>query len=323
VRESEGPAAGDGGARQAIPTSSESPASNLTLATTQAAFGFMDAAPLAVDPGAVIVNPDGVSIKGCTLIYAPKGLALEYAPLATNPYRGCGHSCSYPCYVPDSTHQARAEFNAGAVLRPNFITDLRREAAKYQAAGITEQVLLSFTTDPYHPGDTKPTREVLEILIEHGLGMSVLTKGGTRALRDLDLFRPDRDAFATTLTSLDDDFSRKWESKAPLPGDRIMALKLFHDAGIYTWVSLEPVLNAEATLAVVRATHSFVDLYKIGKLNYSKLTQVIDWRDFTLRMIDLFQRVRAKHYFKRDLQEFLPPGYHNPMRVPQHHGKAP
>ena len=36
------------------------------------------------------INDDGVSIKGCTLIYAPKGQAGEYAPLASNPYRGCG-----------------------------------------------------------------------------------------------------------------------------------------------------------------------------------------------------------------------------------------
>jgi DNA repair photolyase len=170
------------------------------------------------------INPDGISVKGCTLIYAPGGQAGEYGTLACNPYKGCGHSCSYPCYVPEYTHQPRAEFNAGAILRSNFIADLRKEAAKYQAAGITEQVVLSFSTDPYHPGDTKPTRTTLEILIEHGLGLCILTKGGTRALRDLGLFRPTRDAFASTLTSLDDRFSRKWERNAPLPGDRIAAL---------------------------------------------------------------------------------------------------
>jgi len=37
------------------------------------------------------INPDGVSIKGCSIIYEPEGQAGEYAPLATNPYRGCGH----------------------------------------------------------------------------------------------------------------------------------------------------------------------------------------------------------------------------------------
>jgi len=35
------------------------------------------------------LNPDGVSVKGCSYIYAPAGQAGEYAPLAANPYRGC------------------------------------------------------------------------------------------------------------------------------------------------------------------------------------------------------------------------------------------
>lgn len=28
------------------------------------------------------LNEDGISVKGCSLIYAPKGQAGEYAPLA-------------------------------------------------------------------------------------------------------------------------------------------------------------------------------------------------------------------------------------------------
>jgi hypothetical protein len=38
------------------------------------------------------LNPDGTSVKGCIYIYAPRGQAGEYAPLATNPYRGCGEA---------------------------------------------------------------------------------------------------------------------------------------------------------------------------------------------------------------------------------------
>ena len=45
-----------------------------------------------------------------------------------------------------------------------------------------------------------------------------VTKGGMRAIADIDLFRPERDAFACTLTTLDDDFSMKWERGAALPG---------------------------------------------------------------------------------------------------------
>jgi DNA repair photolyase len=127
------------------------------------------------------LNDDGVSVKGCSIIYAPKGQAGEYAPLATNPYRGCGHGCAYR-YVPQVTKQDRREFDAGAVPRRDFLAALRKDAAKYRAAGVPEQVMLSFTTDPYNPFDTSLTRPTLETLIEHGLGFCILTKAGTRAL---------------------------------------------------------------------------------------------------------------------------------------------
>ena len=182
-------------------------------------------------------------------------------------------------------------------------------------------MLLCFSTDPYHPGDTTLTRTVLEILIENGMAFCPLSKGGTRALRDIDLFRPDRDAYAATLTCLDDR-SRKWERNAPPPDDRIAALKTFHAKGIFTWVSLEPVLDVEASLAIVMATHSFVDLYKVGRANYLPITTTTDWRTYTLRMIELLNRVGAKHYIKQDLQRFLPAGYPNPMRIAQRAGGA-
>lgn len=217
------------------------------------------------------------------------------------------------------TKQPRQDFDAGAIPRKDFLRHLAKDAKRYQDAGRDGQVMLSFTTDPYHPGDTMLTRQTIETLAVHGLGFCTLTKGGTRALRDIDLFRPRRDAFACTLTSLDDRFSVKWERHAALPGDRLDALKAFHARGVFTWVSLEPTLDVESSLAIVEATHGFVDLYKVGRVNYLPMTKTTDWRDYTLRMLDLMNRLDARHYIKKDLQPFLPPGYPNPLRVPQHH----
>ena len=163
-------------------------------------------------------------------IYAPAGQAGEYAPLATNPYRGCGHDCLY-CYVPAAIKMDRRAFHAGSVPKPDFADRVLKCARRCQREGITEQVLLSFSTDPYPPAHHLLTRTVLEILRDHELAYCTLTKGGHRALRDLDLFRPDRDAFASTLTSLDRDFSRKWERSATDPAERIDTLRRFHDAG--------------------------------------------------------------------------------------------
>jgi len=264
------------------------------------------------------LNTDGWSIKGCSIIYAPRGQAGEYAKLATNPYRGCGHKCAY-CYVPKVLRMDRAQFDSGATPRTDFLASLIKDAKKYQFLRINEQVMLSFTTDPYNPYDQTLTRDVLIALQSHGMAICTLTKGGKRALSDIDLFRPHRDSFASTLTTLDDDFSMKWERGAALPADRISTLKAFHDAGIFTWVSLEPTLSVESSLSIVEHTHEFVDLYKIGRANYLPMTSSTDWESYTHRMVDLVNKLGIRHYIKHDLQKYLPVGYHNPKHIDQFH----
>lgn len=272
-------------------------------------------------------NADGVSVHGCTTIYAPKGQAGEYSALAVNLYKGCGHKCAY-CYVPLVTHQDRAEFDAGAVLlsskaRPDILAALDRDAQRYAALGSQTQIMFSFTTDPFHPFDTSATRTALETLRRHGLPFCTLTKGGSRALRDLDLFRPECDAFASTLTSLDSRFSKKWERGAADPADRIATLAAFNSGGIFTWVSLEPTLDVDASLALVDATHHCVDLYKVGRANYLKeITRTTDWADYTRRMIVRLAQVRRPAYIKQDLQPYLPVDYPNPLRIAQNNSAA-
>lgn len=269
-------------------------------------------------------TPDQPAVVGADVIYRPSGEAGEYAPLATNPYKGCGHCCAY-CYVPGATHQKRQDFDAGAMPRPDFNDRLLRDIDRYRSAGVcdghpAEQVFITFSSDPYHPGDIGPTIRTMEKLVDGGMAFCTLSKGGTKALPYLSLYRRGRDAYAATLTSLDDAFSLKWERAAPLPSDRIAALKRFHAAGIFTWVSIEPTLDVDHSLSVIKATAPFVDLYKIGRANYLKeITRTTDWADYTRRVVDLCQRRGLKHYIKRDLQPHLPTDYANPLRIPQHH----
>lgn len=272
-------------------------------------------------PKMIELNPDGYSIKGCTFIYASKGQAGEYSPLSTNSYRGCGHKCVY-CYVPKVLRISREDFDNNVKARPNFIKLLKKDAIKYQLAGITSQVMLSFTTDPFNHLDAVLglTRQTIQVLKDHGLGFCTLTKGGSRALRDLDLFRPNRDAFASTLTTLTNKVSMQWEPGAALPQDRLDTLKAFYDAGIFTWVSLEPVIDTETTLEIIRQSCDFVNLYKVGRINYHKLTKEIDWKKFTYQVIDLLNSLDVSYYIKKDLQVHLPSDqYYSPNKVPQYH----
>ncbi len=257
------------------------------------------------------------------VIYQPQGQAGEYAPWSTNHYENCGHGCNY-CYVPKVRKISREVFDGEAVVRKDYLARLNRDIVKAQAVGFHEQVMLSFLTDPYNPQDARIglTRMVLKKLRDADIPFCTLTKGGTKALRDLDLFRPECDAFASTLTHLEDSVSLEWEHFAALPGDRLAALKAFHEAGIFTWVSLEPVYDTAMTLKIIERAAPFVDLFKLGRINYHRLTRVINWRELTERAIALFAKLGKKHYIKKDLQEYLPHGYPNPLRVPQHHGEA-
>ncbi|MBA7641205.1 hypothetical protein ES703_48881 [subsurface metagenome] len=235
-------------------------------------------------------------------IYRTKGRAQEYSFLAINHYVGCEHRCKY-CYVA-GMGQWREEdfFNTPATVRKDVIEQLKREAGRF--AGTDERVLLCFMCDPYQPlDDTEQiTRKVIEILRQYDIPFQVLTKGGTRAARDFELYGPN-DAFATTLTFLDETKSREYEPNAALPRSRLLAIQMAKQKGIQTWMSLEPVLDVEQSLEIIRQTHKFVDLYKIGTLNHQAIG--INWRKFGKKAIELCRELKASYYIKRDLAKYL------------------
>ena len=240
-----------------------------------------------------------------TIIYEPKGRAREYAPLAINHYTGCTHGCKY-CYVPTIPPykfeaEARATFHADGKPRPRVIEQLKAEVKKNRGYG--QRVLLSFTTDPYQQANDVYglTRQVIAVLHGGGYNVQVLTKGGLRSLCDLDLFTP-ADAYAATMTLLSDKSSLEWEPNAALPSERIYALHAFHAVGVPTWVSLEPVLNPDSALQIIRETHTFVDLFKIGKLNHHPLEARINWREFGIAAMELCESFKVQYYIKDDLR---------------------
>lgn len=239
------------------------------------------------------------------LIYEPKGKAREYAALSCNLYRGCDHACTY-CYAPSATRRTTADFCQPATRGADFLYRLTREARAHQKAGVTGQILLCFTCDPYQTLDVteRVTRAAIPILHDHGFSVCALTKGGSRSLRDIDLFGP-TDAFATTLTLDDAQQSAEWEPGAASPDDRIATIAAFHAAGIPTWVSFEPVIDPDAALRMIERTAPIVDLYKVGKLNYHARAKEIDWYAFAHDAVALLESLGKDYYIKEDLRPYL------------------
>ena len=238
-------------------------------------------------------------------IYETKGRAREYCELAVNLYTGCGHRCIY-CYVPDITHLDRLSFTHNSYPRKGILKFIERDAYVLGNRGETRPTLMCFVTDPYQPieANEKITRQAIEILHKNNLRVTILTKAGKLAQRDFDLLTP-KDAFATTLTLNNDEYSLIWEPLAGLPNERIANLQEAHSRGIETWVSCEPVIYPQDTLALIKRTHQFVDMFKVGTMNYHSQGRTVDWRMFARDVKELLDELGCKYYLKKDLAKYL------------------
>lgn len=188
----------------------------------------------------------------------------------------------------------------------NGVLDLLSRDAS-DMAGDRRLVLLCFLCDPYQPADTVHalTRQALEILGEHNMNCQVLTKGGTLASRDFDLMKKHGFRFGTTLLFMNEKLQAEWEPHAAPVHNRIEAIRTAHDLGIYTWVSVEPVIDTAEALAVIESLSDCVDFWKIGKLNHMpKVEAEIDWHAFYQEVTSLLRSLKAKFYIKDDLRAF-------------------
>ena len=218
-------------------------------------------------------------------IYEPKGAAKEYGDLALNIYTGCPHRCWY-CFAPGVLHRDKETFHSHVEPRPGIVEATRAQLAK---EGITGKLIhLCFICDPYPTGyDTTPTREIIKLLKEYGNHVQILTKGDGR--RDFDLL-DGGDWYGVTLDGRDpsDDTSLAHD------------LYRLHQRGVKTWVSFEPVLDAEYVLRIIAEDSCFIDRIKIGKLNYHKSD--IDWAAFGREAEALCRSLGLDYYIKDSLR---------------------
>lgn len=221
-------------------------------------------------------------------------------------YRGCGHGCTY-CYAPAATRRKKIDF-CKPTVRKNVIKQFEKDAITLENDDERRTILLSFTTDPYQVLDVTEqlTRTAIQILHEHNLKVSILTKGGKRSERDFDLLsaKPELSQYGTTLVFTDEKLRYEIEPFATSTEERIESLRNAHKAGIPTYASLEPVWTAEQTLELIDLTHDFVDLFKVGKLNYNKQHKNVDWAEFKRDVIKKLEGYNNNYYIKTDLMAY-------------------
>ncbi len=228
-------------------------------------------------------------------IYEPRGKAKEYGDLAINIYTGCPHRCFY-CFAPNVLHREREKFHSDVRPRENIVDEVINQLKREKITG--KLVHLCFTCDPFPRGaiNISPTRDIIFALKQAGNHIQILTKNGADAQRVFDLLDSE-DWYGVTLDG------GEGNPYASSMEELVCSLIEAHRIGIKTWVSFEPVVNAENVLALIGVVAPYVNKVKIGKLNYHPSD--IDWAKFGREAENLCKKLEIDYYIKESLRECM------------------
>jgi len=172
-----------------------------------------------------------------------------------NLYRGCQHQCIY-CDSRSECYQIE-DFDHDVLVKANALDLLRDELPRKRVKGT---VGTGSMNDPYMPLEAKLnlTGRALEIIADHRFPVHVITKSDL-VVRDADILADIGGVYAAvsfTVTAADDDLSRRLEPGAPPTSKRFAALAALAARGIYTGVTMMPILpfiedNAENIAGIV------------------------------------------------------------------------
>ncbi len=213
------------------------------------------------------------TIKRQSMLYKT---GVEYGDYTLNHVQGCAHGCKYPCYAMQMAKRfgkvKTYEDWCEPKLAENALEILDKEIPKLREK--INSVHLCFTTDPFmvgYPEVSQMSIEIIKKLNAFDIKCSTLTKG----VSPIELSQlSKKNEYGITLVSLDEDFREKFEPNTTHFDERIAALRNLHDAGCYTWVSIEPYPSPniiEQNLEDILEAVGFVDKIIFGRMHYNKL----------------------------------------------------
>ena len=214
------------------------------------------------------------SIQRKSLLYKSD---VEYSDFSINHVLGCSHGCAFPCYAMMMAKRFGWIKNYEDWLNPKIVSNalelLDKEIPKYKNR--ISFVHLCFMTDPFmygYPDVGKMSLKIIQKLNDNGIKSTALTKGILpKALVEKKRYGTDNE-YGITLVSLDGGFKKKFEPFSAPYSLRITSLKRLSDAGLHTWVSMEPYPTpniSEQDLSEILEKVSFTDKIIFGKLNYN------------------------------------------------------
>ena len=159
-----------------------------------------------------------------------------------NLYRGCRHGCIY-CDSRSACYRMEHPFE-DIEVKQNALTLLEDALRRKRRPCM---IATGSMSDPYTPPEEelRYTRRALELILQYGFGITLLTKSSL-VLRDLDLLQrinsQTKCVVQMTLTTWEESLCRILEPNVSTTTERFAALMKLKEAGIPTVVWLCPIL---------------------------------------------------------------------------------
>ena len=263
-----------------------------------------------------LANQKADSINAKTILSAIKEGADTWFGLRYNMnlYRGCQHGCIYcdsrsACYRMDALDHIYVKENALALLE--------KELASKRNKGT---IGFGSMNDPYMPLESnyELTRGALKLIWDFRFPIHIITKSDL-VVRDIDLIKKISRIYAAvsfTITTFDDELSSILEPYAPVTSKRFQAMKALSDAGIYTGLTLMPILpyindspdNIRNILVAAKANGA---QYVVGSMG---LTLREGSRDYYYKQLDVhFPGLKARYESEYKLNYNVMPKHHKAL----------
>ncbi|HYA91176.1 MAG TPA: radical SAM protein [Thermodesulfobacteriota bacterium] len=173
---------------------------------------------------------------------------------------GCLFQCTY-CYA---RGYRQAPPQGEVYLYVNLPNLLKEELEKKKV--LPQWAILNTASDCFqpHPDILNATYEVIQILIDHGVGISFLTKGSIPH-RFFSLFKrsPDKILAQIGVVSFSERYWREYEPGTPFPEERLENVQRLKEIGIVPEVRIDPIIPF-VTDTEIGATALFRRLREIG-----------------------------------------------------------
>lgn len=207
-----------------------------------------------------------------------------------NIYRGCIHQCIYcdsrsECYQIENFEDLLVKTNAPVLAR--------KELSHKRTKGLIGTGSMS---DPYNPAEKELLimRDVLKVIQAFRFPVHILTKSDL-VLRDQDIIKEIATIKAYvsfTVTTYDDELSKKIEPFAPISSRRIAAMKQLAKSGINTGILLMPTLPY--------ITDNEENIKKIMQI------AVDNGASYVIASFGVTMRDRQREYYYKKLEENFP-----------------